>query len=59
MPRKKLSKIQVKRKLKQAGNVFYDLLMDKVGHSDSIVPISIGKLIEMDKAMHTATKRMK
>jgi len=59
MPRKKLTKAQVKRKLKQAGNAFYELTMDKVGQPDSFVPISIGKLIEMDKAMHTATKRLK
>ena len=31
MPKKKLTKTQVKRKLKQASTIMYDLFLDKLG----------------------------
>ena len=41
MPRKKLTKAQVRRKLKSAATACYDLVIDKMGHgSKSHVPMS-------------------
>ena len=59
MPKKKLTKAQVKRKLKTCNNVLYDLFLDKMGHANSDVPFSTPKLLEFNKAMQSATKRMK
>jgi|TARA_R110000822_G_C14966827_1_gene456818 hypothetical protein len=45
MPKKKLTKRQVKSKLKTLKNVAYDLALDRMGHgTDSLVPISFRKL---------------
>jgi len=59
MPRKKLTKAQVKRKLKTCNNALYDLFLDKMGHANSDVPFGVPKLLELNKAMQSATKRMK
>jgi len=59
MPRKKLTKAQVKRKLKTCNNALYDLFLDKMGHANSDVPFSTPKLLDMNKIMQSATKRMK
>jgi hypothetical protein len=59
MPRKKLTKAQVKRKLKTCNNALYDLFIDKMGHANSDVPFSTPKLLDMNKIMQSATKRMK
>ena len=58
MPRKKLTKAQVKRKLKTCMSSMYDLFLDKFGHSDSYVPISQAKLLEIQKVIGSAQKRM-
>ena len=45
MPKKKLTKRQVKSKLMTLKNVAYDLALDRMGHgTDSLVPISFRKL---------------
>ena len=59
MPKKKLTKAQVKRKIKTASNVVYDLLLDKMGHANSDVPMSIPKMLEMHKVVGNAWKRTK
>ena len=60
MPKKKLTKAQVKRKLKTCSNAMYDLFLDKFGHlAESKVTLSIPKLLEMHKAIESASKRMK
>jgi len=59
MPRKKLTKAQVKRKLKTCMNAAYDLILDKMGHANSDVPFSLPKLMDMHKALVSASKRMK
>ena len=59
MPKKKLTKTQTRRKLKTCSNAMYDLLLDKMGHANSDVPISIPKLLEMHKAIQNAAKRVK
>jgi len=59
MPKKKLTKAQVKRKCKTCMNSMYDMILDKMGHSDSYVNISLPKLLEMHKILQNAAKRMK
>ena len=59
MPKKKLTKAQVKRKLKTVNNAMYDLFLDKMGHGNSDVPFSTPKLLDLNKAMQSAIKRIK
>ena len=59
MPKKKLIKSQVKRKMKTCLNAMYDMLLDKMGHANSDVPFSMPKLMEMHKAFFGSLKRMK
>lgn len=59
MPKKRLTKAQVKRKLKTVNNAMYDLFLDKMGHANSDVPFSTPKLLELNKAMQSAVKRVK
>jgi hypothetical protein len=59
MPRKRLTKTQVKKKIKTCSNAMYDMILDKMGHSNSDVPMSLPKLMEMHKAVQNAAKRMK
>jgi len=59
MPKKKLTKVQVKRKIKTCSNAMYDMILDKMGHANSDVPMSLPKLMEMHKLLQNAAKRMK
>ena len=60
MPRKKLTKAQVKRKFKSINNLVYDLIVDRLGHNvGTHVPMSAVKLLEMQKAFGLAAKRIK
>lgn len=59
MPKKKLTVQQVRRKLKTCNNAMYDLFLDKVGHANSSVPMSVPKLLELNKALQSAAKRVK
>ena len=59
MPKKKLTKAQVKRKLKTIANACYDMLIDRFGHGDSNVPMSYNKILEIHKAVMAAGKRVK
>ena len=59
MPKKKLTKAQVKRKLKTVQRAMYDLVLDELGHADSRVLISQGKLMDLNKSMLLAFKRVK
>ena len=59
MPKKKLTKAQVKRKLNTMNNSVYDLIMDKTGHSDSSVPMSLPKLLDFHKLIRQAELRAK
>ena len=47
MPKKKLTKTQVKRKLKQASTIMYDLFLDKLGQLKSDVPMSQAKILDV------------
>tara|TARA_Y100000401_G_scaffold80912_1_gene66324 strand:- start:222 stop:407 length:186 start_codon:yes stop_codon:yes gene_type:complete len=57
MPRKKLTKTQVKKKLTGLERNMYDLFLDKLGHADSIVPFSQPKMTEMHKIIQTAKRK--
>ena len=59
MPKKKLTVQQVRRKLKTCNNAMYDLFLDKVGHANSDVPFSLNKLLDLNKALQSAVKRIK
>jgi len=60
MPKKKLTKAQVKRKIKTASNVVYDLLLDKMGHGGaSFVPMSLVKMLDLQKIFDRARTGMK
>jgi hypothetical protein len=59
MPKKKLRIVNIRRKMKTLTNATYDLLLDKMGHANSSVPMSVPKLLEMHKALQSATKRIK
>jgi len=59
MPKKKLTKAQVKRKLKTCANAMYDLFLDKLGHANSDVPMSQNKILDMHRQITNAQKRMK
>tara|TARA_Y100001951_G_scaffold62149_1_gene49631 strand:- start:44 stop:220 length:177 start_codon:yes stop_codon:yes gene_type:complete len=58
LPKKKLTKAQVKKKMKTAFNAIYDLEMDKLGQMDSFVPMSVGKLLEISDTIKRAHKRL-
>tara|TARA_Y100000996_G_scaffold369082_1_gene315857 strand:- start:509 stop:685 length:177 start_codon:yes stop_codon:yes gene_type:complete len=58
MPKKKLTKAQVKRKLKQASTIMYDLFLDKLGHLKSDVPMSQAKILDVHRQITNAEKRM-
>ena len=45
MPKKKLTKTQVKKKLKIIMNASYDLVLDKMGQPQSFVPMSLDKIL--------------
>ena len=59
MPKKKLTKAQVKRKLKTCVNAMYDLFLDKMGHVNSDVPMSQNKILDLHRQLTNAEKRMK
>jgi len=59
MPKKKLRVQQVRRKLKTLDNAMYDLFLDKIGHANSSVPFSVPKLLELNKQIQAAHKRVK
>ena len=59
MPKKKLTKTQVKKKLTQGYGIAYDLFIDKFGQPDSNVNISKEKLMEVNNIFVNAFKRLK
>ena len=59
MPKKKMTKAQVKRKLTTAINAIYDLVLDKLGHPDSFNPMSKAKTLEVLDNISRARLRVK
>ena len=57
--KKKLSIANVRRSYKRLGTTMYNLILDKMGHANSSVPMSLPKLMEMHKALQNAEKRVK
>ena len=57
--KKKLTVQQVRRKLNTCNNAMYDLFLDKMGHANSSVPFSVPKLLDLNKAIQSAQKRVK
>ena len=58
MPRRKLKKTQVKKKMKTAFNAIYDLEVDKLGQMQSFVPMSVPKLLEISDALKRAHNKL-
>ena len=59
MPKKKLTKTQVKSKMLKAANQLYDLFLDKFAHPDSFVPMSGTKLFDTVNLINKARSRIK
>jgi hypothetical protein len=59
MPKKKLTITNVRKKMRTLTNATYDLLLDKMGHANSSVPMSVPKLLAMHKEIQSASKRIK
>ena len=57
--KKKLTVTNVRRTYKRLGASMYNLILDKMGHANSSVPMSLPKLLEMHKALQNAEKRIK
>jgi len=51
MPKKQLTKAQLKRKLIAMNNAMYDIFIDKVSYMGSYAKISIPKALEMMKTI--------
>ena len=58
MPRRKLTKTQVKKKMKTAFNAIYDLAVEKLGQMQSFVPMSVPKLLEISDALKRAHNKL-
>ena len=59
MPKKKLTKAQVKRKLKTARAAMYDLVLDKMGQPQSFVPMSLDKILLLNRQVTQQFNRVK
>jgi hypothetical protein len=59
MAKKKLTRIQVKKKLRQITANMTDLLIDKLGHPDSFVNMSSKKLLDVSAEITRASARFK
>lgn len=59
MPRKKLTKAQVKSDISASMSRLYNMIVDKLNYPDSHVPLSLAKLLDLHKVMSSAWKRMK
>ena len=59
MPKKRLTKTQVKKKLKTIMNASYDLVLDKMGHANSDVPMSLNAILELNRKVTQQLNRFK
>ena len=59
MQKKKLTKAQVKRKIKTMMTASYDLVLDKMGHPDSKVPMSLNKILELNRQVTQQFNKVK
>ena len=58
MPKKKLTKKQVDRKLNMLINASYDLILDRMSHANTFVPMSMPKLLDLNKQVRAASMRL-
>jgi hypothetical protein len=58
MPKKKLTKAQIKKLIKEISNKAAVLAMDRVMNPDSKVPISTNKLLDTNEFYAKAFKRV-
>ena len=55
MPKKKLTKVQIKKKLNTLSRLLRDMLVDKLDYGrDSFVPFSVQKIIDVSKMTDSA-----
>ena len=60
MPKKKLTKTQLNQQFKKIVDATQVLFLDKLGHrTNSLVPMSLNKLLELSKIIDQATARIK
>tara|TARA_Y100001938_G_C7842981_1_gene307028 strand:+ start:388 stop:567 length:180 start_codon:yes stop_codon:yes gene_type:complete len=59
MPKKKLTKAQVKKNIARIALLEGKLITDKIEHTDSFVPFSIPKMLERRNQFKNAIKRLK
>jgi hypothetical protein len=59
MPKKKLTKTQVRKKIKTMMTASYDLVLDKMGHPDSKVPMSLNKILELNRQVTQQFNKVK
>tara|TARA_Y100001973_G_C5038478_1_gene251628 strand:- start:68 stop:250 length:183 start_codon:yes stop_codon:yes gene_type:complete len=57
MPKKKLTKLQVRRKMLTATNALYALVLDKF-KPDSKVPLSFNAIVKMHDQLAKAERRL-
>ena len=59
MPKKKLTKAQVRKKFKTLSNGMYDLILDKMGYDQaSEVPMSLNKALEVHRVLQLAFRKV-
>ena len=58
MPKKKLTKLQVKKKVAAISKSVADLTIDKLTHPDSLAPMSKMKLIELSNTIQAASRKL-
>lgn len=59
MPKKRLTKAQVKRELGKMQSAIGKMFVDRVNRPDSFVPMSEKSLLELNNKIRTAFKRVK
>ena len=58
MPKKKLTKLLVKRKVAEISKSVAELTIDKLTHPDSLAPMSKMKLIELSNTIQAASRKL-
>ena len=58
MPKKKLTKKQTVAKMGQVIKILSDLFYDKMEYSDSSVPLSLNKMLELRNTLGTSRLRL-
>ena len=59
MPKKKLTKTQIKKKVERAYALWYHLVLDKLGHPDSKMGMSKARIMKVLDEIGSALKWIK